>query len=316
MIGLPLFFREYENFGNTRPPNLKVLIAFTGVLCINFYLNYFIFIPQLLFKNKRKSYFLAILGCWGAYFGIAYWLIVVLIKDPRLSHVPIPLIIFPYALIIAVGLAIKLLQERNKNEKELVEREAETLKSELAFLRSQISPHFLFNIMNNVVSLSRLQPSKVEPTLMQLSSLMRYMLYESDEKKVDLRKEKDYLQDYINLQELRFGDDVKVDFKYDITETILIEPMLLIPFVENAFKHGIGLIQAPEINIFFQYKDNVLIFKCLNKFINNPYDSKDDASGIGIRNVQRRLELLYPKNHILNITEKDNWYEVRLEIIF
>jgi LytS/YehU family sensor histidine kinase len=222
----------------------------------------------------------------------------------------------PFLLVTTIGLTLRLIGDKQRKEKDIAERETENLKSELSFLRSQVSPHFLFNVMNNVVSLARLQPQKVEPTLIKLSSLMRYMLYESDEKKVEIRKEVEYLQAYIDLQALRFGDDVKVTFQQDIQDNILIEPMLFIPFVENAFKHGIGLLSNPEINIFIQNKDNVLIFKCLNKFENNSNDSKDDASGIGLRNVQRRLELLYPEQHDLKISKNGDWFEVNLEICF
>jgi sensor histidine kinase YesM len=141
------------------------------------------------------------------------------------------------------------------------------------------------------------------------------MIYETTDSKVAISKEASYLESYIELQRLRFGNDIEIDFKSKINSTRgTIEPMLLIPFVENAFKHGVGMIEKPSISI--QLEDNVqcLHFVVRNKISHQPTERKDESSGIGLTNVRRRLELLYPDHHELTITDSDNTYIVDLLI--
>lgn len=185
----------------------------------------------------------------------------------------------------------------------------------LKFLRSQISPHFIFNVLTNLVSLARKRSEKLEPQLIKLSELMRYILYESDEKKVTLSKELDYLKSYIDLQEMRFGEDVTIDLDVKVPDAELgrnIEPMLLIPFVENAFKHGIGIDQ-PFIEIHLESYDGILKFEVRNKF-NAEEETKDASSGIGVENVRSRLVLLYPKEHSLVIKKEKNVFTIHLTL--
>jgi LytS/YehU family sensor histidine kinase len=137
-----------------------------------------------------------------------------------------------------------------REEKIKSDLENERLKSELSFLRSQISPHFMFNLLNSMVSLARKKSDLLEPMLIKMSEILRYMLYEKDDSKIPIEKEHAYLNNYIDLQILRFGKKVKVNFESNLENTsLLIEPMLLIPFVENAFKHGTGMIKEPTIDI-------------------------------------------------------------------
>jgi len=200
-------------------------------------------------------------------------------------------------------------------DKRVNERERENLKTELSLLRSQVSPHFMFNVLNNIVSLSRKQPDQVEPSLIKLSSLMRYMLYEADETKVPLEKEIEYLQSYIDLQKQRFGKKLTVNTCFNQVENqYLIEPMLLIPFVENAFKHGTGLITQPQIDIELKAKGKDLQFTVKNKYNDGTEEIKDKTSGIGLTNVQRRLDLLYDRQHSLLISKKEDWFIVSLQI--
>ena len=144
---------------------------------------------------------------------------------------------------------------------------------------------------------------------------MRYMLYESDEQKVLLSRELEYVTSYVDLQKLRFGKDmlVKVDMN-DGEEYHLIEPMLLIPFIENAFKHGTGLIQQPEIDISLEVKKGILDFRVKNKYNGESTEIKDKTSGIGLANVARRLNLLYDKKHILETSKQDGWFTASLQL--
>lgn len=223
---------------------------------------------------------------------------------------------FQLLFVVTIGITYRFFAD-NLKEKEIVkEAENERLKSELSFLRSQISPHFMFNVLNSVVSLSRRKPEMVEPVVIKLSELMRYMIYETTDSKVPLEKEAVYLESYIDLQKIRFGNDIQINYDVaNISSNCSIEPMLLIPFVENAFKHGVGMVQNPSIDIHLSYASKKLLFTVKNKA--NPaskLEKKDESSGIGLANVRRRLELLHPDNYVLSIQEEKDTYFISLEI--
>jgi LytS/YehU family sensor histidine kinase len=224
-------------------------------------------------------------------------------------------IIFQLLFIVAIGISYRFLSDNMTDQEVKKEEENERLKSELSFLRSQISPHFMFNVLNSIVSLSRRKPEMVEPVVIKLSELMRYMIYETNDSKVSIDKEFSYLESYIELQRLRFGNDIKIDFKHQLSSTpSSIEPMLLIPFVENAFKHGVGMVENPSIEIELNDDKKALFFSVVNKVSKQNSEIKDESSGIGLANVRRRLELLYPDQHELNIHEKEDSYLVELTI--
>jgi two-component system, LytTR family, sensor kinase len=211
------------------------------------------------------------------------------------------------------ALAVHLVREEKNRQEEQQER----LTSELSFLRSQISPHFIFNVLNSIVYLIRTKSAQAEPVTLQLSELMRYMLYESADAQIPLNKELDYLKNYIELQKIRFGEDVDIRLHIEGAPAgQVIEPMLMIPFVENAFKHGVGLIQSPEIDISLKIKEKQLFFSVKNKITPEPPTARDDSSGIGLQNVRRRLELLYPSAHRLDLRASEGWFLAELTLDF
>lgn len=223
--------------------------------------------------------------------------------------------VLPYVLILVASIAYRLIIDRLKTDRLAKEKENENLKTELQLLRSQISPHFMFNVLNNMVSLARKQSDQLETSLIKLSSLMRYMLFEVREDKVLLSKEIEYLQSYIDLQKQRFRGTVtvKTDLENDYKDYV-IEPMLLIPFVENAFKHGTGLIEHAEIDIRLKIVNDVLCFFVSNKYDLDGQEVRDKTSGIGLVNVKKRLSLLYGDFHQLDIIKKDHWHTVSLRL--
>jgi len=191
----------------------------------------------------------------------------------------------------------------------------QTKTSELALLRSQINPHFLFNTLNNIYSLVIKKSDDAPEALMKLSSIMRYTLYDSNADKVPLNKEVEYLNSFIELQQLRFKPDNFV--KFDITGNIelhTIAPMILIPYVENAFKHGSKKVQSPGIIIKLEVTDKKTIFEVMNFVQSDEASNKDIAGGIGLQNVKRRLELLYKDKHKITISQPENQFIVKLEI--
>lgn len=220
---------------------------------------------------------------------------------------------FIFLFILASSTAYQMIIDRIRNERFIKEKETEFLKTELSFLRSQVSPHFMFNVLNNMVALARKQSDQLEPSLIKLSSLMRYMLYETDEQSVILSKEMEYLQSYIDLQQQRFGKKIQLNVLLHIPDKeYCIEPMLLIPFVENAFKHGTGVVENAQIDIELRVLNGSLHFLVKNKFNNKAEEYKDKTSGIGLNNVERRLQLLYKEDHTLKINKDHNWFTVSL----
>ena len=227
----------------------------------------------------------------------------------------------PFALSIAASVLYRIFKDKSKADMLARKKQEENLKTELSFLRSQVSPHFLFNVLNNITALARKKSDELEPTVIKLSSLMRYMLYEANEEKVLLKTELEYLNSYIELQRQRFGDKVAIHVQMDDIKQnpARIEPMLLIPFVENAFKHGTGFIYQPVIDILLLVQNDELVFKVKNKCNKNEAELKDTASGIGLQNVSRRLSLLYGKEHILEIYKETDlgnniWFQVSLKL--
>jgi len=217
----------------------------------------------------------------------------------------------------AFGTGYALVRHTLGEEKSQQDARQERLRSELSFLRSQISPHFIFNILNSIVYLIRSKSPQAEHATMQLSALMRYMLYESNDTQIPLDKEIGYLSSYIDLQKIRFEEDVEIRLNMNgEVSGQLIEPMLMIPFVENAFKHGVGLIDSPLIDISVSVTEKMLCFTVKNKITPDTPAEKDNSSGIGLQNVRRRLELLYPDAHELDILEDGAWFEARLRIRF
>jgi len=223
--------------------------------------------------------------------------------------------VIPVLFVTAISTGYGLLTYFNDQIQAQAEEKEERLKSELSFLRSQISPHFIFNILNSLVYLIRNDTPLAESVTIRLSELMRYMLYSSEDAQVPLAAEVDYLSNYIGLQEVRFGEDVAIRFHQKGNPGgHPIEPMILIPFVENAFKHGVGMIEAPVIEISLTVEGKDLSFRVRNKLSPDEADSKDASSGIGLRNVRRRLELLYPGRHQLQAGEQDGWFDVLLSL--
>jgi len=214
---------------------------------------------------------------------------------------------FPTVFFLVISTIFRLVVDKINLEKE-------QLAMELKFLRSQVNPHFLFNVLNNLVSMARHKSDRLEPSLIKLSGLMRYMLYDSDEKKIPVDVELNYLKNYIDLQELRFEDGAVIQTSINHDDgCYFIAPMLLIPFVENAFKHGITVNEKPVITINLATDDGLLKFKVQNKVEPGNY-AKDNSSGIGLTNVKTRLNLLYPKAHELNIMNRDGVFEIDLLI--
>ncbi len=219
-----------------------------------------------------------------------------------------------FVLVFAIGLAVSSIQEWFKSEDTKKEMEHEKLNTELSLLKSQINPHFFFNTLNNIYSLAIVKSDETAASILKLSSIMRYVLTETDQKLVPLSNEVEFLQNYINLQSVRLTDKVKlnIDLSHYVNNK-QIAPLLFIAFVENAFKYGVSTIDQSEISIMLKTDAEKVMFFVQNNIVPAAKNNSVNT-GIGIVNVKRRLELLYPGKHRLDIKEENNRYSVNLEI--
>lgn len=290
-------------------------ILFNVVLIAFFYVNMYVLVPRILTQKNWLYYAGAIALCFMVVLGLNRLIDYMLIDDDFRPGRPVYFVIINFLLVFGLSTALRLTSDRIQFEREREQRENENLKSELSLLRSQVSPHFMFNVLNSLAALARKKSDLMEPVIIQLSQLMRYMLYDAGEKRMTINQEIEYLTNYIDLQKLRFGTDILITFRTQVLRgELAIEPMLLIPFVENAFKHGTGLVMDPVIEIELVSDDNTLNFVVRNKF-SNAAQAKDPSSGIGIQNVRRRLDLLYKDMHVLNLSQEGSWFTVELKLI-
>jgi two-component system, LytTR family, sensor kinase len=193
--------------------------------------------------------------------------------------------------------------------------EKERLASELSLLKTQINPHFFFNTLNNIYALTEVDPKVAQEAIYNLSKMMRYMLYETENDRVLLSKEIDFIRNYVELMRLRLSDSVKVDFGYPVeVGNAIVAPLVLITFIENAFKHGVSYNEKSYVRSELSVVGNQLKFSICNPLLHSAHATRLEASGIGLSNVQRRLNLLYPQRHELLLETTENEFSVHLTI--
>ena len=214
-------------------------------------------------------------------------------------------------LVIGFDTGFRLIVKWSKLERERTLLEKENVQNQLAFLRNQVSPHFFMNTLNNIHALIDVDKEEAKESIIKLSKLMRHLLYDSDTEFVPLKKELEFITSYINLMKLRFSD--KVNIYLQLPENIpnkIIPPYLFTSFVENAFKHGISYQNSSYINIKFSLDPEHLIFEIKNSMPELKKENK--ASGIGVENSKKRLDILYGNKYSLNIEETNEDYKLTL----
>jgi len=217
--------------------------------------------------------------------------------------------------IVILAATIKLVKNRFEFLQQKTQLENQNMASELALLRSQINPHFLFNTLNNIDSMISRDTNKASDALIKLSGIMRYMLYEANTDKVPLEKEIEYIRHFVSLNRLRLKDPefVNLNIEGDYKNKV-VAPMLFVPFIENAFKHGNKHSPSPGITIDIKIYDKEIYFEVINYISAAPVQIKDSVGGIGLNITKRRLELLYPDNYDLAISTEDTKYRVKLKL--
>lgn len=292
-----------------------------------FYVNFLVLVPKLLLKNKVLLYVFYALIIIIVYTLISHYIF----SDSIHHHIqqldaktalkirpPIRFMryLFPalfLILIFGIGAAIQLYIEWRKHEKHQDEIKAVKVSSELHFLKNQLNPHFLFNSLNSIYSLTTQKSNDAPEAVITLSELMRYMLYQTNNDYVLLANELDYIQNYIKLQRLRLqaNSNVNVYIKGNVSNQ-KIRPLLLISFIENAFKHGTDFKGNTEVNIHIKIEEHILYFSCENLIGNRKHNL--ESFGIGLKNTEGRIALLYQNKHKLSFTEKENKFIVDLTL--
>ncbi|MBD1395294.1 sensor histidine kinase [Mucilaginibacter glaciei] len=300
---------------------LLVLFVVFGVINIGlFYLNYLLLIPKYLDKKKYRHYAIYVISAI-LIIGLAKYGIAVIFKPIILVRAGKAISFWQYTfsttftsiIFIFLSTVLKFTTDWFLNERIQRDLENQRLSAELSFLKSQINPHFLFNSLNSIYSLAYQKSDTTPEAILKLSEIMRYMLYECNDNKVELSKELQYLHNYIDLQKIRFGNKAFIQFEVtgEVNDQYVV-PLLLISFIENAFKHGVANDPLLPINMRVNLEDGHLFFFIQNKKHSH---NRDASGGIGLVNVQRRLDLLYPSKYNLDIRDEADTYTVQLSLV-
>jgi len=316
-----------------------------------FLLNTLILVPRLLFRKKYRSYIFSTLFTIIAVVGVTISIRLFVAPEQPLSMPPMdlgpgmppmelgpgmppPMGYKPVAqphqksvfmmflgnfiigiLVVGVSTAVKMISQWLNEESKREELEKEQLKTELALLRHQVSPHFFMNTLNNIHALIDINAEDAKNTIIQLSVMMRYLLYDTAHGQTTLKKEIAFIESYITLMKLRFPEHVTVTLEVpeDIKD-IVIPPMLFISFLENAFKHGVSYQAESFVLLKMEQDDSKLNCIIRNSKVKSKESAEKSYSGIGLTNIKKSLELLFRNDYILNISETDKEYEVQLTI--
>ena len=297
--------------------------VFNVFLISIFYFHAYWMLPKLLWKKQMLYYIILILVLFIIFMLLREMLFLRL--RPRFMGLPPGRqefeifrpdrldSMFLFVVIMVISAGIWIVQEWMQAEKKSKQIESERIAMELSFLRSQINPHFMFNTLNSIYSLALVKSDMTADAVIKLSDMMRYLIQDSDSDKVPLEKELEYLSHYVELQRIRLGGNINVTYHCAGNPSgYQIPPLILMPFVENAFKYGISSHEPAPVIIDISVADRVLNLSVSNRiFTDRPVP---DSSGLGIRNTRQRLEMIYPGHYSLDITENQKMYKINLMI--
>jgi two-component system sensor histidine kinase AlgZ len=297
---------------------LAALISMSYLIVLS-YLNFFYLIPAFLLRKKIGAFIMAFVACFAALtlirigietlaFGKSWEM-----QSPARMQIIIQSTISDLFIVLFIGL-LRFASDWVQFDAHRRQLETEKLNAELKFLKAQVNPHFLFNTLNNLYYLSTIKSDTAPLVISKLSEVMRYMIYDSNHEKIELAKEIEYMQHYIGLERLRLREGVPLEFEVGGRTDILISPLILITFLENAFKHGISNGNDHcWIKARLEVNETHLVYAIANSKINT-VSYPVDGEGIGLKNVKRRLDLSYPGKHKLDIDDREDTYSVILII--
>ncbi len=304
-----------------------------GSLVAAFYFNSSVLVPRFILKNRTGLYLLiivvvaTIIVFLNIY--VDKWLNLPALMDaafhkggPQPKHHGRDhnwdfALIAIIALVIGVSTSMTSVQKWQHDKQLHQDMEQDRISSELSFLKAQINPHFFFNTLNNIYALTHVDAETSRKAIHQLSRMMRYVLYDTQNATTMLSQEIAFVKDYISLMQLRLTDAVKIELKSPAAlRDVAIAPMIFLPFIENAFKHGVSATQPSYIDINIGQHNSTVDLNVINTIIKEQNNNLEAGSGIGLNNTRRRLDLLYPGKYSLKIDENDaeNTYSVHLTL--
>jgi two-component system, LytTR family, sensor kinase len=345
ILGIPLYFFKRWEVGQD-----FIWVYYIGNIIngIIFYTNYLILVPKFFFSSRRYKYYLSVIFLLIFLYFVSdrsnelvfryvpgHKNTEVITKPDLGNNEKLPpghddqhrrppfremhLFNYMFASIFLVffSVGMRVLERHSQTEKLQKELEKEKLNSELAFLKNQISPHFFFNTLNNIYSLISINAEDSQKAVLRLSKLMRYLLYDSEHGNTKLSNEIDFMNNYIDLMKLRMSSKISLTVSFpEKYEDVNIPPLIFVPFIENAFKHGISYREKSFIDISMTTKKDSISFRCANSILKTREEEESDHSGIGLENVNKRLNLLFPGRHEIKINKSDMEFEVLLQINF
>ena len=342
LLAFPLIISSRLPMGNYFHLIYYTLAVINGLI---FYTNYLFLVPEFFFQKKKYKYILSVLVLMvGFYYinEISGRQILSHIREERqerfelardegmrpgpplvpgrlrriLDGVPRYVAYFSSAsFMIFLSLGLKVLERQSEIEKKQEETEKAKLNAELALLKNQVSPHFFLNTLNNIYSLSTSDPEDSRNAILKLSKMMRYLLYDSEDGDTRLSDEIELMTNYIDLMKLRLDENYNLKVKFPaVYNDFRIPPLLFIPFIENAFKHGVSFREDSFIDILMEATDNIIVFRTFNSISRTVTATGLESSGIGLNNVRKRLDLLFPGKHELQLNRTENTFEVLIKI--
>jgi two-component system LytT family sensor kinase len=345
ILGIPLYFFKRWEVGNDFIWVYYIGNTINGII---FYANYLVLVPKFFFESRNYRYYLSVILILTVLYFVSDRSNDFVFKNVpgrnRTEEIDKPKVegnsmdapkrdehfrrppfremhlfnfMFTSLFLVFFSLGMRVLERHSQTEKLQKELEKEKLNSELAFLKNQISPHFFFNTLNNIYSLISINAEDSQKAVLRLSKLMRYLLYDSEHGNTKLSNEIDFMNNYIDLMKLRMSSKINLAISFpEKYDDLNIPPLIFIPFIENAFKHGISYRGKSFIDISMTTKKDSLEFRCANSIVKAREENESDHSGIGLENVTKRLKLLFPGKHELKISKSDSEYVVLLQINF
>jgi sensor histidine kinase YesM len=324
VVGLILAFKGDVGVTDNRGPEVRKAVILADSISFVFvisliYLMLQVFVPRLLFRSKiflfAVAFFLVTVVMFIGVYLVDHYILVP-VNPGYMQHIEFTFFYFiQVGVVIGVLLAsvigLKVFKKWINDVERMQELQQVNLKTELEQLKSQVNPHFLFNTLNNLTVLTRTDPEKATQVLYGLSDLMRYQLYDSAREKISLSKDIQFIQNLLTLEKIR-----RNDFSFTIhtegnVDGQVLAPFLFIPFVENAIKHGATTVGHSYLTLHFKVTEDRLFFTSENS---KPAVKQNLIGGLGLANIKRRLELLYPHKHTLEITDDTSKYIVNLQI--
>jgi two-component system, LytTR family, sensor kinase len=345
ILGLPIYAARRFQMGRHF---LLTYYTITAISALIFYINYLFLVPALFFHKKRYRYYISVLALLFIFYFISDFaserIFSIISKnsnsdqilrqpgeEQRLRLPPIQtrrpafVIAMPNAQLIGymssslfmvfLSLGFRVLERQSKIEKLQEEMEKANLNAQLSLLKNQISPHFFFNTLNNIYSLIGRNNEDSKNAVIKLSKMMRYVLNESGEDNKLLSEEIEFMNNYIDLMKLRIGAKTKLTVNFPaVYKDLIIPHLLFISLIENAFKYGISVQEESYVNISLVCEEKNILFKCENGLPESNSGPIFASTGIGLENLKKRLSLLYPERHELEINRSKNKFEVNLII--